>query len=531
VSIKGVGAEPVAVYQAPAYGQAGISFRVTNLDEINPVYWSDGPGVDANSSPLPAQASSVFDGSTDVWMSTLAGGPIVIIDFAPGSTSWDNPVGVQIALSNLGLATSALQQTQQATLISGVPPNVPGVKCAKIIRQAETAGVTFLGPLACPAKLWLATLAHGMSTGANFVPNAETFAQIQTTESGLVLGSTELSISAINQVADAALALPLNGLQLLAGDSVQLNVNAGATQAFMIERASATLLYTLLQPVDPAASGGKGLVGAYIKPVMFGTGTSMATAETNWASITGNPVTVRRVYWTTGANAVPPAITGPGTGSGDGQLADAANGVKNYIDFTPPYNPVSTTAFNAIQQYLASCKAAGLVADVSLWHEPLAQGLTATQFIDMWNFYAPMVSSFYPCCFNMESFNAQQNNEASYFPGTEFCAKVYVDFYAREYFDAFNIRLDAAEAVADTNGLPFGLGEFNGDTTEQTPTQLNTYFTYIQTFFTSRLSASKVNADLILFNDNEPGNQPYITSSSDIRVPFYDDIYAALAAF
>jgi hypothetical protein len=547
------GTEPVLIYGVPAYNADPRPFLLANLDLVNPVYYGPDLGLSAaQSSQIPALGAVSFDGTEDIWASPLQAGLTVVTDFIPGGTSWaPSPAQVSAQISALGLATSSNQLTgisavgtvndtlgtpaQDPTVqnlqAAGMPQNVPQLQSASIQKQGETAGATFLGPLGVPIKLWQAVLSHSIGALSDFAGTtvAEGSANINTVLSGVTLAVTEVAAGGPNASDSSSVSVPLNGFQLNAGDSVELNVNGGTVITNTRQRASALLLYTTVLPV---VAGNQGLVGAYIKPSQYGSGTTIATAESNWAAISGEPVNVRRVYWTTGGNAMPSAITGPGTGSGNGQMADAAAGIKNYIDITPPYNPVSATYLAQIATYLSSCKANGLVADVSLWHEPYSQGLTESQFQAMFEYYGPTVREYYPVCINLESFNTQENGEGAYFPGTnnEYVDKVYVDFYASEYFDSSAIRLDAAQAIADDNGLPFGLGEFNGSTTNQTPTQLDTYFTYVQDYFQTRLSDDKVNADLLLFNDNEPTEEPYISASTDIRVPYYQAIYAALSA-
>jgi len=441
------------------------------------------------------------------------------------------------SLGNLGLATQNLQasadQIAASLQAAGVPPYTPGLQSADIHNQPITSGVAILGPTANAIRLWGVGLSMAMAAASGYTASSAAFgyARVVTQLGGLTLAEVQLAVSAAGDAVNSSVTLPLNGIELAAGETVEIDVNNGTGDAEVQYRGSANILYTdIPAPVTPPPSPGAGLVGAYVKPSAWGSGTTIAQAETYWASITARPVTTRRIYWfaSTGANAIPSAITGPGNYAGNGQTADAANGVRNYIDFTPAYNPVSAADLAAIDTYLASCKNAGLEADVSLWHEPYAAGLTAAQFIAMFEYYAPTVRKYYPACFNMEAYNAQQNGESGYFPGIAYCDKVYVDFYASEYFDAQNIRLDTAQAVADTNGLPFGLGEFNGSTDHQTDAQLDTFFSYVQTFMSARIAASKANADMILFNDNLAQESPYILSSGDYRVAKYQAIFDAL---
>lgn len=105
MTIKNVGGtDPVPVYLKPAYGKAPKPFIIANTDTANPVYYSDELTITTGSSVIDPQATVGFDGTRDVYMSTLRPGVQVLVDHIPGGTQWSNPVGVQIALNALGLA-------------------------------------------------------------------------------------------------------------------------------------------------------------------------------------------------------------------------------------------------------------------------------------------------------------------------------------------------------------------------------------------------------------------------------------------
>ena len=128
--IRAVGFEPVPIYRKPAYDKPGYGFRITNLDEVNPVYFeTDNLTVTSQaSSPLPQQASVTFDGSKDVWMSSGVQGRTVLVDFSPSSLTYDNPVGVQIALNALGLAKDTSVQQVLTQTQTGIQPYAPAAQ-------------------------------------------------------------------------------------------------------------------------------------------------------------------------------------------------------------------------------------------------------------------------------------------------------------------------------------------------------------------------------------------------------------------
>jgi hypothetical protein len=153
MTLKAVTNQPVQLYAAPAYGQPGITFRVTNLDEVSTVWVDTDTTITASSTPLPPQASAVYDGSTDVWASTLSQNLIVSVDFAPGSLYYDNPVGVQIALSALGLATASNQVAQETAIPNNIAATgVPLLSNQQTMVQLATTTVSVGTPVLLPAS-------------------------------------------------------------------------------------------------------------------------------------------------------------------------------------------------------------------------------------------------------------------------------------------------------------------------------------------------------------------------------------------
>lgn len=177
MTLKAVTNQPVQLYAAPAYGQPGITFRVTNLDEVSTVWVDTDTTITASSTPLPPQASAVYDGSTDVWASTLSQNLIVAVDFAPGSLYYDNPVGVQIALNALGLATASNQVTQTGAI------NAPAYGPSTLTEQ-----LTQTGAINAPAY-GPSTLAQQVTQQTQIPLNMKASGQGVTTEIAAYLAS------------------------------------------------------------------------------------------------------------------------------------------------------------------------------------------------------------------------------------------------------------------------------------------------------------------------------------------------------
>lgn len=270
--------------------------------------------------------------------------------------------------------------------------------------------------------------------------------------------------------------------------------------------------------------GVRGLVGAYINPAIFGAGTTVAQAISRWEAITSRTLTAHRVYYGVNGSSNP-MPTGP-----DNQLkADASAGRKSLISLRPPFASPTSSDAQAIDKFLAACKAAGVRAEVALWAEPnnpANQGMTETQFISAFRFYAPVVRASYPTVFCTSAYYVNHNNGNSWYPGDDVTDVIATDLYCSEY-DGGD-RLDNAASIADAAGKPFGVWEFNSSL-NQTQAQATKFFGYLRSYFSARTAAGKPNADLALFNSGSlPNQETPITSSTDYRVPLYQSLCDAL---
>ena len=268
--------------------------------------------------------------------------------------------------------------------------------------------------------------------------------------------------------------------------------------------------------------GAGGAVGAYLNPSKFGAGTTLAQAITDWQSVTSRPLDARRVYFT--PLQIPAAIT-------TDLLADQAAGRKVCMSLRPDFGPPTTSAAAALDTFLSSCKAAGLVADVALYHEP-NQGMSMAQFIEAFQFYAPTIKQYYPRVFCTSSYFVQHGGGNAWYPGDAFVDKIATDIYASEYDGGIRLDLPASLADAATPPKPFGIWEFNSSTDAaqgQTQAQSATFFTYLKQFFQGRLASGKPNCDLLLFNsDSNLSQETPIITAGDYRVGEYQDLYDGL---
>ena len=209
------------------------------------------------------------------------------------------------------------------------------------------------------------------------------------------------------------------------------------------------------------------------------------------------------------------------------------------MSLTPPYDPPSRSARAAIASFLASCKSAGLDADVALWHEPYYSGIrSAAKFITMFRYYAPAVREHYPAVFCTSPASVRFHGENSYFPGPGYVDKCANDYYCYAY-TVPKLRLGTGTSTdaalpADTYHKPFGLWEFASSThpvVGQSKAEATAFFRYVRTYFSGRIAAGKPNADLTMMDNGKKLFQSTpIISASDYRIPLYRELYNALSA-
>lgn len=192
-----------------------------------------------------------------------------------------------------------------------------------------------------------------------------------------------------------------------------------------------------------------GRVGAFINPAVFGAGLTVAQAISAWQGLVSRSLTVRRVYFGTIPASITPDLT-----------ADAQAGRLVCMSFNPSHNPPSQADADAFGTFLASCKAAGLTAKVSLYAEAVTLGLTAAQVIPATRFYAPTIRQYYPLVFCTGSYGVQHRDENSYYAGDAYIDEVATDYYCHAYVSGET--LDLAASVADNAGAPAAAGPVFG---------------------------------------------------------------------
>lgn len=201
-------------------------YLLVNIDTAASVYIGPQKPVTASDVPLPPQASAGFDGTKPWYVSSLHQGLAVACAVLPGGQSWDNPVGVQLALDTLGLAKDATLAALPAALQSlGIPPFVP---------NAQPFGAVDLGPSGSPHPIvpaqtadtfiYYGHLSLAISSNASHTGNDTAYAMLRT-GSGKPLIPTQVAAGdAASASADSG-QLPFGGVLLVAGDTIEVDVN------------------------------------------------------------------------------------------------------------------------------------------------------------------------------------------------------------------------------------------------------------------------------------------------------------------
>lgn len=245
MTLMAVSLQPVPLYQAIGIGigGAGGKFRVTNTDEVNTIYLDSVQTIGATSTPLPPQATVTYDGNRDVWASSLSGSVTVLADVDQDSLTWDNPVGVQIALNALGLATAQLQNSQMAI---GIPPYIPGLDSASEARMSATDSPYTLVTMPAAGRLWFATLSYGVATESGYdLGGNDPAARIYINSDTRTILLAQAVIAQAGQNAQADQGLGFGGLPLAEGDVIGADVNGGSEITNVSQNASTVVLYSI----------------------------------------------------------------------------------------------------------------------------------------------------------------------------------------------------------------------------------------------------------------------------------------------
>jgi hypothetical protein len=264
-----------------------------------------------------------------------------------------------------------------------------------------------------------------------------------------------------------------------------------------------------------AAATLAGLHGATLSLAAFPSGTTWAQAIAEWESYTGTTIKASKIYNSPGV--FPTSISTKIRALIDG-------GIRALLSFKPAFNPPTSADLAALANTLQMYLSAGLSATVTLWPEAQDQ-MTASQFHRVFQYYGRTVRNYYPLAYDAAG-SRGPTNWKSYYPGASLVDVVAIDYYATAYVKG--ITLDTIVAIADnaSPSKPFGIWEMANSTGATSPaqSQIDSYFSYIQSLMAGRLQAGKANADIAWYNGDGVNT---ISSSSDYRVPLWDSLVSA----
>lgn len=208
--------------QPPAAGP----YLLVNTDVAQSVYIGPQRPVTVNDVPLPPQASASFDGKRPWYVSTGSQQLTVACAVLPGGMTWNNPVGVQLALDTLGLAKDATLAALPAALQAmGIPPLIPGAQPYGVVDAGPLGGPHPIVPAqAADMVIWYAHLSLAGSSNAAHTGNDQMYARLLTA-SGKPLLSTQIAIGDAASADSDSAQLTIGGVLLTAGDTIVLDVN------------------------------------------------------------------------------------------------------------------------------------------------------------------------------------------------------------------------------------------------------------------------------------------------------------------
>jgi hypothetical protein len=205
-----------------------------------------------------------------------------------------------------------------------------------------------------------------------------------------------------------------------------------------------------------------------------------------WAAATGEPVPVRRYAL---GNAIPASL------AGSPFAADAAAGRRVLIDFRPD----ATTTPQRLTAFLNSCQDGGLDCAVSVWAGPdKSFGSPAAYFAVLPDYVTAIHGAGYEHVFTIDNASVTHNALAAWYPGDGLVDVIMPYFWCTGPAPGSGgDTLALAGSFADAHGKPLGLAGFGVDRSKYTTAQGQAFLNYVLTFFAARLTARKINADLI----------------------------------
>lgn len=222
--------DPVPVYLAPAYGAGTRPWHLANLDLANPLFYDDTPTINEQSNVLEPLAAATFDGTSDVYCTTLGGPAVLVQTGIRGQQSW-----------HAGPNAAALQiQTY------GAPPVVPGMKSATMLGQGAGGGGTFFTFPAAghifAAHLSMAGETNSSASGSQFIYGR---VYVNSPAGLAVAGPCELAFGGPLQIDSDNADPSYPGLPVSKNDQLILDPNGGTPLTNGVFHCSATVWYAI----------------------------------------------------------------------------------------------------------------------------------------------------------------------------------------------------------------------------------------------------------------------------------------------
>jgi hypothetical protein len=281
----------------------------------------------------------------------------------------------------------------------------------------------------------------------------------------------------------------------MAGDSAPHRVSGLSRRGFLAGTAglagAAALPGAAVLPVRASAASapsGPALIGDNCAIPQYARGGTQAKAITNWQAATGAVMAEHRVYFTSAPSSVPSWLA-----------QDAAAGRYVAMSFQPPTtipSSAATAARTAIVNFLAACKAAGVVGAVTFYHEPVREIGSASTYGAVQGFYGPAAAAYYPLCYCGQAAaggrgipaNYQLYYTAALNAGAVFTTAA-IDHYIRDYISGttgHRTSINIADFPPITDPLPFGIYEFGANEAVFTAAQVSSFYSYLTAFLTAR---------------------------------------------
>jgi hypothetical protein len=306
-------------------------------------------------------------------------------------------------------------------------------------------------------------------------------------------------------------------------------------------RASTRLIHPPKPRIASATSlGTKGMIGSTVGPRIYSQATSragQAAVFDGYVSAAMGAQVVQKYYL-----AESQWLASPLT-SDVLELPNTFPDFKWIMAFRPSVDMTKADQHN-LRRTCELLQEANVNFDVILWQEPNAIDAktfpTAADYQEYFYFYRPYVPAGIDVIYDCAG-SATEANMSAYFPAQGGVEKVYCDFYGNIYrtdlYDGNTNPLAPIEAVADDNGLPFGVGEWSFGTaagvalTPATKPTAAEYVRYLIDFFMTRLAAGKTNGDIVYFNgENSTYTFDIISGATDWKTPIFQSVFQHLAS-